>query len=69
MLQCQDFKLKKFYSLIFSLLLISTVINAQTPQTINYQGVARDNSGNVLDKMKGIWLYTAGLFVTKSSVG
>lgn len=31
------------------LALCVTLVNAQSPQLINYQGVARDNAGNVLD--------------------
>jgi hypothetical protein len=34
--------------LIIVLSIIGTALYAQTPQAINYQGVARDNSGNVL---------------------
>ena len=40
--------MKKEIFTFICLLLISVVIFAQTPQAINYQGVARDNSGNVL---------------------
>ena len=40
--------MKKFYFLIIIMLITNTVINAQTQQGINYQGIARDNSGNVL---------------------
>jgi hypothetical protein len=38
---------KKIFTFVY-VLFISAVISAQTPQAINYQGVARDNSGNVL---------------------
>jgi len=40
--------MKKLYFLIIIMLITVLVINAQTPQGINYQGMARDNSGNVL---------------------
>jgi len=40
--------MKKLYFLIIIMLITSTVIFAQTPSGINYQGIARDNSGSVL---------------------
>ncbi|MEI8204314.1 MAG: hypothetical protein WCH34_14925 [Bacteroidota bacterium] len=40
--------MKKFYLFIISILLLSANVYAQTPQAINYQGVARDTSGNVI---------------------
>jgi hypothetical protein len=40
--------MKKNILIILSLLLCSLVIYAQSPQAVNYQGVARDNSGNIL---------------------
>jgi hypothetical protein len=40
--------MKKIYSLFVGMILFSHAMFAQTPQAINYQGVARDNSGNVL---------------------
>jgi hypothetical protein len=40
--------MKKKYLIILCTLLCNLSIYAQTPQAINYQGVARDNSGNVL---------------------
>ena len=40
--------MKKLYFLIISMIITVSVIHAQTPQGINYQGMARDNSGNVL---------------------
>ncbi len=39
--------MKKLYSLI-SIFLFCASMYAQTPQAINYQGLARDNAGNVL---------------------
>jgi uncharacterized protein (TIGR02145 family) len=40
--------MKKLYLLLIGILLLGASMYAQTPQAINYQGVARDNSGNVL---------------------
>ena len=40
--------MKKLYVLLIGILLLGASMYAQTPQAINYQGVARDNSGNVL---------------------
>ena len=40
--------MKKLYLLLIGILLFGASMYAQTPQAINYQGVARDNSGNVL---------------------
>ncbi|MEI8204839.1 MAG: hypothetical protein WCH34_17600, partial [Bacteroidota bacterium] len=40
--------MKHIYSFIISILLLSATLYAQTPQAINYQGVARDNSGTVI---------------------
>jgi len=40
--------MKKLYVLLIGILLLGVSMYAQTPQAINYQGVARDNSGNVL---------------------
>ncbi|MEI8204205.1 MAG: hypothetical protein WCH34_14380 [Bacteroidota bacterium] len=42
--------MKKLYSFIIGVLLLSANIYAQIPQAINYQGVARDQSGNILSK-------------------
>ena len=40
--------MKHLYLFVISILLLNATLCAQSPQAINYQGVARDNSGNVL---------------------
>jgi len=40
--------MKNYYFIIIGCLLLSASIFAQAPEAINYQGVARDNSGNVI---------------------
>jgi uncharacterized protein (TIGR02145 family) len=40
--------MRKIYFISVLMLIAFNCLNAQTPQAINYQGVARDNSGNVI---------------------
>ena len=40
--------MKKYYFISVIVFVFNAFLHAQSPQAINYQGVARDNSGNVL---------------------